>query len=143
MASYRFEITCGDQSPRRAASLRGAKVTMGRLMNNVPTGTRGEIREDGQIVIVGECYSLGWFVIDEKFALQVAQGLVAVGGVIAGRPVRGDRVVFSSTGNPGIVTSTVEQLSKFDGDRGPWAYVEFDDGFQCWVTISEIEVTVR
>jgi len=59
---YPFTITCGDQKPRRAASLRGAKVTMGRMMNNVAKGTTGEIREAGVLVLVGECYSLGWFV---------------------------------------------------------------------------------
>lgn len=79
MSGLRFEITCGDQRPRRAASIKGAMTTMGRLMNNIPKGTRGEIREDGNVVVIGECYSLGWFVVDEKFALQVASGLVAVG----------------------------------------------------------------
>lgn len=79
MATLRFTVSCGGQRPRRAASLRGAKVSMGRLMNNVSKGTRGEIREDGLLVLVGECYSLGWFVVDEVFALQVASGLVAVG----------------------------------------------------------------
>lgn len=56
--------------------------------------------------------------------------------------IPGDRVVFSSTGNSGTVTSTVDRLSKFDGDRGPWVFVEFDDLFSCWVTTSEVE-TVR
>lgn len=64
---YRFEITCGDQRPRRAASLRGAKVVMGKMMNNVPKTTRGSILEDGHLVLIGECSSLGWFVVTEEF----------------------------------------------------------------------------
>lgn len=59
-----FTITCGTQRPRHAASFRGAKTTMGKMMNNVAKGTRGEIREGDVVVLVAECSSLGWFTVD-------------------------------------------------------------------------------
>lgn len=63
MTGLPFTITCGDQPPRRAASLKGAKVTMGRMMNNVVKGTRGQILENDAVVLDAECTSLGWNVV--------------------------------------------------------------------------------
>lgn len=33
----------------------------------------------------------------------------------------------------GRVRETAPQLSAFDGEPGPWHYVEWEDGFACWV----------
>lgn len=63
MTALAYTITCGDQKARRAASVKGAKVSMGRMMNNVPTGTRGEIRCGDELVLRAECYMLGWFTV--------------------------------------------------------------------------------
>ena len=37
------------------------------------------------------------------------------------------------TGLQGRVRDRADRFSRFDGEPGPWSYVEFDDGFTCWV----------
>ena len=39
----------------------------------------------------------------------------------------------------GRVRETAPQLSPFDGEPGPWHYVEWEDGFACWAPDHTVE----
>lgn len=43
----------------------------------------------------------------------------------------------------GRVTVTAERLSPYDGDVGPWMFVEFFDGLRCWVPESELIIETQ
>lgn len=52
------------------------------------------------------------------------------------------RCEFITTGLHGTITAETEHLSAYDGDKGPWFYVEFDDGFRCWVVASDVRTYI-
>jgi hypothetical protein len=51
----------------------------------------------------------------------------------------GTRVRFRDTGAIGDSQRAVEELTPFDGVEGPWHFVVFDDGLECWVRASSLD----
>lgn len=52
------------------------------------------------------------------------------------------RCRFDATGNTGTILREADHLSAYDGDLGPWFFVEFDDGLKSWVTQDSVTAFV-
>jgi hypothetical protein len=50
------------------------------------------------------------------------------------------RCRFDATGNTGTILHEIDHLSRYDGELGPWYWVQFDDGLSCWVTQDTVTV---
>lgn len=50
------------------------------------------------------------------------------------------RVRHTVTAELGYATQQVDKLSHYDDTVGGWVHVEWDDGFRCWVTNSDLDL---